>query len=131
MKAADGLMRLVAGPERWERFVWTVSSHNRLHAHPARVDPRGWQVTPVEHASWRTERQTFMPVPAIGQAVFTIAVDVQPLQQALRGPTDAAALHAAIASMSPAVLAYRGLDGVRDALLAWLDARARAPTEVR
>ena len=36
----------------------------------------------------------------------------------------AQALHAAIASMSPAVLQYRGLAGVREPLLAWLAARS-------
>jgi hypothetical protein len=38
----------------------------------------------------------------------------------------AQALHDAIATMSPAVLAYRGLTGVREPLLAWLQQRACA-----
>ncbi|MFO1293651.1 MAG: hypothetical protein U1F07_11325 [Rubrivivax sp.] len=38
-------------------------------------------------------------------------------------PERAARLHAAIASMSPQALAYRGLEPVREALLAWLAAR--------
>ena len=127
MKAADGIVRLVTGPERWERFVWNVTGHARLHAHPDRVDPQRWQQTGVDQAWWRSERQTFIPVPGAGQAIFTIAVDVQPLRQALRGPADARRLHAAIASMSPAVLAYRGLTPIRDALLAWLDAAGGLP----
>ena len=39
-KAADGLMHLVTGTERWERFVWNVTDQPRLHAHPDRVDAR-------------------------------------------------------------------------------------------
>ena len=35
-------------------------------------------------------------------------------------------LHAALASMSPAVLAYRNLAPVRDRLLAWLAGQARS-----
>ena len=31
---ATQLMRLVTGAERWERFVWTVTAHPRLHAPP-------------------------------------------------------------------------------------------------
>ena len=58
-------------------------------------------------------------------AVFTIAVQVTPLVQALDGPAQAQRLHAALASMSPAVLAYRGLEEARDDLLAWLERRAR------
>jgi dimethylamine monooxygenase subunit A len=42
----------------------------------------------------------------------------------LDSPQRAAALHDALASMSPAVLDYRSLGPVRDALLAWLQRRA-------
>jgi hypothetical protein len=131
LRAADALVRMVAGPERWERFVWNVTDQPRLHAHPSRVDPSRWAHTAVERAWFRSERQTFIPLPALGesgQAVFTIQVAVQPLAAVLDTPERAARLHAAVATMSPAVLAYRGLVPVRDALLAWLDARTRAPT---
>jgi len=125
VRAADALTRLVAGPERWERFVWNVTGHPRLHAHPAHVDPARWPAdiaaTLPAGAWWRTERQTFIPLPGRGQALFTIQVELQPLAQAIDGPQRAAALHAAVASMSPAVLAYRGLAGVREPLLRWLE----------
>jgi hypothetical protein len=127
LKAADGLLRLVTGPDRWERHVWNVTGHNRLHAHPGRVDPQRWLHSPVERAWWRTERQTFIALPAARQAVFTIGIEVQPLRLALRSAADARAVHAALASMSPAVIDYRGLHAVRDELLAWLDQQATAP----
>jgi dimethylamine monooxygenase subunit A len=125
LKAADALMRMVGGPERWERFVWNVTSHPRLHAHPAHVDADRW---PAGHfdplrAWWRGERQTFIALPSLHQAIFTIAVQVQPLAQVIDTPARAALLHAAVASMSPAVLAYRSLAGVQPALLQWLAAR--------
>jgi dimethylamine monooxygenase subunit A len=123
VNASSALTRMVTGTERWERFVWNVSPQPRLHAHPARADPRRWALTPVERAWLRTERQSFVPLPALRQAVFLIHVDVQPLAAALAEPGRAAKLHDAIASMSPAVLAYRSLAPVRDALLAWLAAR--------
>lgn len=122
-KAGDSLLRMVTGPERWERFVWTVTDQPRLHAHPARMGGERWQHTRVECAWFRSERQTFIPLSDLRQAVFTIAVDVQPLATVLTTPARAARLHDAIASMSPAVLAYRGLAGVREPLLAWLAAR--------
>ena len=121
-KAGDSLLRLVSGAERWERFVWNVTDQPRLHAHPARLDPRRWLHTAVADAWWRTERQTFLPVPGQTQAVFTIHVEVQRLADAITTPARAAALHAAVASMSDAVLAYRGLTSVREPLLAWLAA---------
>lgn len=126
VKAAESLARLVCGPERWERFVWNVTDQPRLHAHPLRAGGPRWQQTAVEGAWWRTEHQTFVPLPALSQAVFTIHVEVQPLASALTSPGRARALHDAVASMSPAVLAYRGLTGVREPLLAWLHERARA-----
>lgn len=116
--------------QRWERFVWTVSPQPRRHAHPRRVDPVGWpqgaRTDFDTQAWWRTERQTFIPVPSPRggkQAVFTIAVESTPLAQALDHPGRARRLHEAIASMSSAVLQYRGLQTVREPLLAWLEAR--------
>lgn len=128
INAAASLTRLVCGPERWERFVWNVTDQPRLHAHPSRTDRERWQHTAVAQAWWRTERQTFIPLPAQMLAVFTIQLQVQRLVDVLDTPQRALALHAAITSMSPAVLTYRGLQPVRAALLAWLVERARAPS---
>lgn len=122
-KAGDSLMRLVTGAEHWERFVWNVTDQPRLHAHPARVDHQRWHHIAVADAWWRTERQTFIPLPQARQAVFTIHVEVQRLAEAIDTPARAAALHAAVASMSDAVLAYRSLSAVREPLLAWLAER--------
>jgi hypothetical protein len=123
-KAGDSLMRLVTGSERWERFVWNVTDQPRLHAHPSRVDRERWRHTAVADAWWRTERQTFLPLPQHRQAVFTIHVEVRRLAAAIDTAARAAALHAAIASMSEAVLAYRGLTTVRAPLLDWLATRS-------
>ncbi|MGA0571280.1 heme-dependent oxidative N-demethylase subunit alpha family protein [Variovorax sp. VNK109] len=120
LRAAEGLAQLVTGDERWERFVWTVSPHGALDAHPRRLAARRWEGVDVAHAWWRTERQTFIPVPQMRQAVFTIHVEVCPLAEAIDTPARATQLHAAIASMSPQVLDYRGLTPVREPLLAWL-----------
>ena len=122
-RAGDSLLRLVSGPQRWERFVWNVTDQPRLHAHPDRVDAVRWQHTAVPAAWFRSERQTFIPVADRVQSVFTIQVDVQPLADVVATPRHAAALHAAIATMSDAVLDYRGLTAVRAPLLAWLAAR--------
>ncbi len=124
LKAADALMRMVAGPDRWERFVWNVTPHPRLHAHPLHVDPVRWPggVFDADRAWWRSERQTFIPLPGLDQTVFTISVQVQLLATVVKTPARAALLHDAIASMGPAVLAYRSLAQVQPALLQWLAA---------
>jgi hypothetical protein len=131
LSASAHLMRLVTAPDRWERFVWTVTPQARLHAHPDRSAGAAWPVDASADqlgalAHWRTERQTFIPLPERRQAVFTILVDVQPLGQAIASAAQACQLRDALASMSPAVLAYRGLTPARERLLAWLDARASA-----
>lgn len=126
LRASEQLTRLVCGPERWERFVWTVTDQPRLHAHPARVAPERWQQTTVEQAWFRSERQSFIPVPQHQQAVFTILVQVRRLADVLDTPARAQALHDAIASMSADVLAYRSLQAVREPLLHWLARRAQA-----
>jgi dimethylamine monooxygenase subunit A len=132
LTASEHLARLVTGNERWERFVWTITRQPRLHTHPTRCDPTPWPSEAQADADavaalafWRTERQTFIPLPLARQAVFTIHVEVQPLAQALSSAQRAGQVHDALASMSPAVLAYRGLEVPRDRLLEWLDGQAR------
>lgn len=125
LASGEHLAWLVTQPERWERFVWTLTRHPRLHAHPARLDPAPWpsQAGADEIAArthFRTEHQTFIPVPGVHQAIFTIRVDLAPLAEALADPAHARRVHDALESMSPAVLAYRGLADVRDRLLDWL-----------
>jgi hypothetical protein len=129
LRASEHLLRTVCGPERWERFVWTVTRHPRLNAHPANVDAAPWAADAFSdprspQAWWRTERQTFISLPGLAQAVFTIEVQVEPLASAIDSVDKAARLRQAIATMSDTVLAYRGLSAVRDPLLTWLGARA-------
>lgn len=132
--ASDHLARLVTGQDRWERFVWTVTRDPHLSQHPRRIDAAPWPApadapgeTLAAHAYFRTERQTFIPMPERRQAIFTIHVESQPLACAITTPEQARQLHDALASMSAAVLAYRGLTDARERLLGWLSQRAGEP----
>ena len=139
--ASASLAALVTGDERWERFVWTVTADPRLHQHPARSDvawpePAGDDEHAnaealVAAASLRSERQTFIPITGARQAVFTILIGSIPLADAVATAGDARRLHDAIATMSPAVLAYRRLDRARDRLLSWLALRAEGAAKSR
>jgi hypothetical protein len=130
--AAAHLLALVCGEQRWERFVWTVTTWPGLDQHPERHIKRPWPDAASaaelsDLATLRTERQGFiaLPAPSDGkrQAVFTIEVQARPLRQALADEgVDPAALSAALASMSDAVLAYRSLAPARDRLVAGLNA---------
>jgi hypothetical protein len=135
LAAGESLARLVTGSDRWERFVWTITAEPRLHQHPARTDaawpPELDADALAAIASLRSERQTFIPMPGLEQAVFTIRVESGPLVAAVSSDDAAHRLHAALASMSAGVLAYKGLDGARDRLLAWLSARRAPPLPMR
>ena len=129
LAASDHLARLVTGAERWERYVWTVTPHPHLGQHPKRCGPLAWSADATvdvlaASAFFRTERQTFIPMPAQQQAIFTIHVERRPLADALATRAQARQLHDALASMSAAVLAYRGLTDARERLLGWLSVRA-------
>ena len=131
LAAAEHLARLVTQEPRWERFVWTITNAASLDQHPQRAPKQRWPSDDqadarrlVDAAYWRTERQTFIPLPGLAQALFTIHVQVQPLAQAICTAPHADAVRAALASMSPAVLDYRGLAPVRSRLLQWLEERA-------
>ena len=131
LAASDALARLVTGPERWERFVWTISANPRLHQHPRRSPRNVWpaDATPqalAAQAFLRTEHQTFIPLPEQRQAVFTIHVESHQLSEAVGEAEHARRLHDALASMSAAVLAYRGLTDAQPRLLAWLAQHAQA-----
>lgn len=129
VSAGEHLARLVTGDERWERFVWTITRQSQLDTHPARCEPMAWPTQAsaaalAAGAFFRTERQTFIPLPRQRQAIFTIHVDVQALTQAITEGAHAQQLHDALASMSANVLAYRNLTDARARLLAWLSAWA-------
>jgi hypothetical protein len=129
LAAGHQLVRLVTGGGHFERFVWTVTPSGRFDQHPHRHGRAPWPETPDPEAfargCWlRSERQTFFPVPGVpGQAIFTIRVMLQPLQEAVHSAEDARRLHASLASMSEAVLRYKSLAPARDRLLAWLASR--------
>jgi dimethylamine monooxygenase subunit A len=131
LTAADHLARLVSGTDRWERFVWTLSADPHLAQHPHHVPPVAWPAETdadadqlAARAWFRTEHQTFVPLPDARQAVFTIHVESHALAGAIDTADKARRLHDAVASMSRAVLSYRGLTEARARVLAWLARRA-------
>ncbi len=131
LAASDALVRLVTAGSCWERFVWTVTPHAALDGHPRRRGTASWpneaNADALAGAAFlRSERQAFVPLAGRpGHALFTIHVDVVPLVAAVDTPDRARRLHDAVASMSDAVLAYKGLHPARDRLLDWLADQAR------
>ena len=109
------------------RHVWRLTANGDLPQHPetrrtrwedavAQADARGERL--IDQVFFRVERQTTLPLPALRRGVFFIRVLVCPLVDVLRVmPGRAAQLAEALASMSDAVVAYRGMAAVRPRLL--------------
>ncbi|WP_152682677.1 heme-dependent oxidative N-demethylase subunit alpha family protein [Caenimonas sp. SL110] len=128
--ASQHLVALATGGQCWERFVWTLTPSPRYDQHPMRHSRTPWPALLDDGgfaaACWlRAERQCFFPVgQGTRQSVFTIRVMLQPLVEAVASREDAGRLRDSLASMSDAVLDYKGLRGARAPLLRWLDSRA-------
>jgi dimethylamine monooxygenase subunit A len=132
---ADNAMLLAAGPSIMNlafmqqpmlRHVWLVVPSASLAQHPDQSD-YSWAETLRDPAPllprllFRVERQTTWPLPAMKRAVFFIRVMMCPLLEVLRhAPGRAHALAEALASMTPAVQAYRGMSEAMPRLLAEL-----------
>jgi len=133
--ASAALMRAIVRKGPFRRWVWSVAETPALDLHPKRctgpVDAPASPSEGVVAQGWfRLERQTTVPFPAAGLALFAIRVQVAPLAQVLtERPGRAALLAASIRSMSSKTRTYKGLAGA-DALLAeldrWTEAEAQA-----
>jgi hypothetical protein len=103
------------------RFAWGISTDTRLNHHP--VSPEGfdsadWQGRRVEDGDnelyLRVERQTINGLPACNAFLFTIRTYFYPIGELAAGEKNA--LLAALESMSPQSLEYKGLTDKMDLL---------------
>jgi hypothetical protein len=117
--SARPLSRALLSQGPFVRFVWTLSADGARSRHPDDPTPRreagGWP--------WfRCERQVSVPIrdgaPPGGAALFLIRLHTAPLAQVADSTERLRTVHDALASMSEATLAYKGLAAARDD---WLD----------
>jgi dimethylamine monooxygenase subunit A len=108
------------------RFAWGLSADTRLNHHPEpppQIPETTWNSTfdPNHPRLYlRIERQVIWGLPEVDAALFTIRTyfrDCRTLQQT---PELCEKLSAAIASMSPQSLAYKGLSESQPKILEWL-----------
>ena len=133
---ADNQMLQAAGPhimamafmkQPMLRHVWLVVPSASLDQHPNKN--QAWWTETLRDVSpllpnlyFRVERQTTWPLPHLQRAVFFIRVMMSPLLDVLAAtPGRAAELAASLRSMTPEVVAYRGMTEAMPRLLAELD----------
>lgn len=115
---------LTKGP--YVRHAWGLTLSPELDAHPARKRVAFPELaTPaeiVERTFLRMERQTTLAMPELDRGLFTIRVSVEPLAARLAAdPELGARVARLLRSMSPEVLAYKGMSRIAPAVLAWLE----------
>lgn len=125
-----GIVDLAFRQARMLRHVWLLTPGGDLAQHPetrrarwddvlAEADAGGGRL--IDRVFFRVERQTTLPLPALQRGVFFIRILVAPLADVLAvAPARAGELADALASMSEAVVAYRGMTAVRERLCAEL-----------
>lgn len=118
-----GIVDLAFRQARMLRHVWLLTPGGDLAQHPetrrtrwddvqAEADACGGRL--IDRVFFRVERQTTLPLPALRRGVFFIRILVAPLADVLAvAPPRAGELAEALASMSEAVVAYRGMTAVR------------------
>lgn len=118
--------RLVADKPVW-RLNWGIIDD------PEPFQPQGRPIDAAIPAAalgdrlyLRVERQTLRRLPATGAVLFTIRTHITRLGAALRTARSAADLASAIRAMPEPMRRYKEIAPIAPALLAWLDARARA-----
>ncbi len=111
------------------RFAWGVGTDSRLNHHPVAApgtlddDWKGRRFREDQPELFvRVERQVLWGFPELNRALFTIRTYFQDVHDLAENNPDALrGLIAAIMSMSPESLVYKGLDQDRDKILKWLN----------
>jgi dimethylamine monooxygenase subunit A len=96
------------------RYVWTLSGSGALSRDPA--EDSFANISKAEQLWFRCERQITVPLFEQG-SLFLIRVFVEPLHETLAVPGRRDRLMQSLASMSDAVLAYKGITRARELLL--------------
>lgn len=114
------------------RANWSLVPGPELHR-PELTQDHAWAAAggdPLTEVFVRVERQTIRRVPGVGDILFTIKVCMDPLGDLANqdeGPILARGLKAQLEALSEAQAAYKGVLGVRPALLDALEVLASAP----
>ena len=128
--AGQSIMTMAFMKQPMLRHVWLIVPAASLDQHPEKN--QAWWSEALADPSpllprlyFRIERQTTWPLPHFQRAVFFIRLMMSPLVDVLNTvPGRAAELAASLRSMTPAIVAYRGMTEALPRLLTELDKQA-------
>ena len=128
--AGTNIMTMAFMKQPMLRHVWLIVPAASLDQHPEKN--QAWWSEALADASpllprlfFRIERQTTWPLPHLQRAVFFIRLMMSPLVDVLNtAPGRATELASALRSMTPAIVAYRGMTDSLPRLLTELDTHA-------
>jgi len=131
LKSSKQLVESMVHRGPFVRFAWGVATDRRLNHHPhppLGIDENEWRGRAFDPAKpqlfVRTERQTLTGFPEERLSLFTIRTYFQSAER-VRGHAELREkLKAALLSMTPESLIYKGLAGSRDAILMWLQSES-------
>lgn len=109
-RANEYVAQMIRSTHGLVRFAWGLQGDNAIDGHPSH--PRQALDLDAGAVIIRLERQTVWGLPDVNASLFTL----RPYNDVCR-PEDRAPIASAIASMTDASLAYKGLTNVRDELV--------------
>jgi hypothetical protein len=118
--ASTALSRAMVDKGPFVRYIWTLAPDGAMARWPgaAASPPAGGGS--LDDLWFRCERQVTLPLPRVGASLFLIRVFMAPLTEVAADAERRARLVASLASMSDAVIAYKGLGALRERVLrAW------------
>lgn len=123
-RTSEKLMEAMLHRGPFVRFAWGIGTDTALNHHPenppGRSLPRNTPEQAGESTFMRIERQTLRGFPEHQAALFTIRTYFTPVSRIAADPERRIQLREAIATMSPAALAYKGLEAIQAPLVAYL-----------
>ncbi len=122
--ASTALSRAMVDKGPFVRHIWTLAPDGALARWPGAAASAPAVGGTLDDLWFRCERQVTLPLPRVGASLFLIRVFLAPLIAVAADAERRARLVASLASMSDAVIAYKGLGALRERVLQTWGGRA-------
>jgi len=116
---AANMVKAVLGKAPYVRFAWGLSNDRILDHHPETTRPFCFE-NDGDNLYVRVERQVLLGLPENNLLLFFIRTYYEDCRELRHGTHTREGLANALASMSPELLAYKGLFQSRDRIVNWL-----------